>query len=76
VFHFKTKDYQKAIECFGQSNNETVSENAILYLAIALNESGNEKQALLELETGIKAFPQSKALWDLYKKIKGEQTGQ
>ncbi len=76
VFHFKTRDYQKAIECFRQSNNETVSENAILYLAIALNESGNEKQALLELETGIKAFPQSKALWDLYKKIKGEQTGQ
>lgn len=76
VFHYGTKNFDLAAENFKQSNNETPSVRAISYLALALKEKGKRLEAIKELETGIKLFPQDKELWGLYTKLKGESAQQ
>jgi tetratricopeptide (TPR) repeat protein len=76
VFHYETKNFDLAAENFKQSNNETPSVRAISYLALALKEKGKRLEAIKELETGIKLFPQDKELWGLYTKLKGESAQQ
>ncbi|MBN2755151.1 MAG: hypothetical protein JXR81_09880, partial [Candidatus Goldbacteria bacterium] len=76
VFHYRTKNLEVAVENFRKSNNETASVRAISYLALALKENGMLTEAVKELESGIKLFPQDKELWGLYTKFKGENAEQ
>jgi len=71
VCYFKTGNYEKALENFFKSKNETRTADVYLYTAYTYYKTGNIKQAIKELEQGLAAFKQDKGLQELHAKLKG-----
>lgn len=73
VYHFRTNNYDAAIEEFVKSNNETPSQDAYLYTAYAYYRQNKLSKAMDELEAGLKVFKGDKRLNELYMQLKAQE---
>jgi tetratricopeptide (TPR) repeat protein len=73
VYHSRTGDFNKAIESFNRSKNETPTSDAYLYTAYAYFKQNMPGKAIIELEAGLKQFPGDKGLTDLYGQMKVQE---
>jgi len=75
VYHFKTKNYRDAVDYFAKSENETPDPGTEFYIAYTDYLTGNNDQAVLWAEKGLKTNPSDKALLDLYARLKEFNNG-
>ncbi len=72
VYYFKTANYQKALEYFRMSQNETQNSEIYAYIAFTQYKIGDKQGAIKTLRQGLKFFKDDRQLKDLLNNMEKE----